>query len=309
MNNENLLSAKSVEKPTHEATPITMKSFLEETPPDKIVHVETESCYRYNASNASQGISLPEINLHCSDGQCNGPRFFATKYDHIYLGSSGTSHEFLIYICKNCESVSKTFSIEATLDKQTALASIVKYGERPAFGSPTPARLVSLLGSEKDYFFKGRRCETQGLGIGAFGYYRRIIEERRNNIFDQIIRVSETLNADQKLIEDLKSAKKETQFSKAIEKIKHAIPQALRISGHNPLVLLHSALSEGLHAKTDDECLFLARDIRVVLTELVEKSKMNDNDHNPLTQEEVLQLTQGVSNDVSNNDSECEIQR
>ncbi len=268
MNNENLLSAKSVEKPTHEAAPITMKSFLEETTPDKTVHVKTESSNRFDGY---QAISLPEIYLHCSDGQCNGPRFFATKDYYIELESSGTSHKFLIYICKNCESVSKTFSIEATLDKQTALASIVKYGERPAFGSPTPARLVSLLGSEKDYFLKGRRCETQGLGIGAFGYYRRIIEERRNNIFDQIIRVSETLNADIKLIEELKSAKQENQFSKALDKIKHAIPQALLISGHDPLVLLHSALSEGLHAKTDDECLVLATDIRVVLTELVEK--------------------------------------
>lgn len=40
------------------------------------------------------------------------------------------------------------------------------------------------------------------------------------------------------------------------------------------------------------------------LTSLVEKSKMNDNDHQSLTQEEVLQLTEGVSNDISNPGSE-----
>ena len=73
------------------------------------------------------------------------------------------------------------------------------------------------------------------------------------------------------LISELEAAKNKNQFSKAVESIKHTIPQVLLIDGHNPLTLLHSALSEGLHAKTDEECLELATSIRVVLTELVER--------------------------------------
>ena len=38
-----------------------------------------------------------------------------------------------------------------------------------------------------------------------------------------------------------------------------------------PLTLLHPALSEGIHAKTDEECLELATSIRVVLIELAER--------------------------------------
>jgi hypothetical protein len=53
--------------------------------------------------------------------------------------------------------------------------------------------------------------------------------------------------------------------------IKNAIPEAILIDGHNPLTLLHSALSEGLHAQTDEECLELATSIRVVLTELADR--------------------------------------
>ena len=63
----------------------------------------------------------------------------------------------------------------------------------------------------------------------------------------------------------------ETQFSRAIDDVKDAIPPVLRISGHNPLTLLHSALSQGLHARTDQECLEIAGSIRVVLTELAER--------------------------------------
>jgi len=63
------------------------------------------------------------------------------------------------------------------------------------------------------------------------------------------------------------------QFSKAIDQVKSAIPQVLLIDGqHNPLTLLHTALSEGLHDHSDEECLEIAQDIRLVLTELAERA-------------------------------------
>jgi hypothetical protein len=43
------------------------------------------------------------------------------------------------------------------------------------------------------------------------------------------------------------------------------------IKGNNPLNLLHSALSAGLHEKSDEICLQFAQDIRVVLAELSER--------------------------------------
>lgn len=37
------------------------------------------------------------------------------------------------------------------------------------------------------------------------------------------------------------------------------------------MTLLHTALSEGLHAESDEQCLELATDIRVVLAEVAER--------------------------------------
>jgi hypothetical protein len=59
-------------------------------------------------------------------------------------------------------------------------------------------------------------------------------------------------------------------LGKAVDAVKAALPAVLLIKGHNPLTLLHRALSEGLHAQTDKQCLELATSIRVVLTELAE---------------------------------------
>jgi hypothetical protein len=149
--------------------------------------------------------------------------------------------------------------------------SAIKFGEDPAYGPPTPARLIKIIGEDRDIFLKGRRCENQGLGIGAFAYYRRVIENQKNRIIDQIIEVSRRVSATENAIALLEAAKEETQFSRAIESVKDVLPQSLLISGHNPLTLLHSALSEGLHAHSDEQCLGLAQSIRIVLAELSER--------------------------------------
>ena len=73
------------------------------------------------------------------------------------------------------------------------------------------------------------------------------------------------------MVAALEVAKAEQQFSKSLAMVKDTIPQSLLINGQNPMTLLHSALSEGLHAKTDQQCLELAHDVRVVLAELADR--------------------------------------
>jgi hypothetical protein len=134
-----------------------------------------------------------------------------------------------------------------------------------------PHFLLSLVGPDRDLFLKGRRCENQGLGIGAFSYYRRVVENQKNRILDEIIRAARKLRASDLVIRELEQAKELHQFSRAVESMKDALPSALLIDGHNPLTLLHSALSEGLHELQDADCLERATSIRVVLAELSER--------------------------------------
>lgn len=249
----------------------TLKALFEQTPPDKLTHIPAELKYP-KVGMHYWALDLPEIKLHCS--KCENELLFEPDVKELNFSSSTVLHKFIIYSCKNCESYRKLYCVRAVLrsNVQPQMVDVIKIGESPAYGPPTPAKLLRLLGSkDKDYFLKGRRCEIQGLGIGAFTYYRRIIEDKRNVIFDEIIRVSKNLGADAASIAELEAAKKQTRFSDAVDSIKHGIPQALMIQGANPLTLLHSALSEGLHAGTDEECLELATDIRLVLTEFIEK--------------------------------------
>jgi len=156
-------------------------------------------------------------------------------------------------------------------DEASSVGTVYKFGEYPAFGPPTPARVISLIGPDREVYLRGRRAENQGLGIGAFSYYRRVVENQKGRIIREMGRVARKLGAADAVVKEFEAAASETQFTTAIDRIKDAIPQSLLIGGHNPLVLLHKALSDGLHEQDDAVCLELAHSIRVVLTELADR--------------------------------------
>jgi len=206
--------------------------------------------------------------LYCGTEECSGFRKFELTSAE-WIARKGTQHSFLQYLCRNCNKTIKQYAVAMKVVQDGV--EIYKFGEFPQFGPPNPPRLMNIMGGERDAYLKGRRCENQGLGIAAFAYYRRVVENQKVKIIGEILKVGEKLNADPQLIADLKAAKQETRFTEAINRVKHGLPQVLLINGHNPLTLLHSALSEGLHAETDEQCLEVATAIRVVLTELVER--------------------------------------
>jgi hypothetical protein len=252
---------------------ISVKEFFESTPPGSNAHISNLG----RRSNTVHGINwpmqVPAIQLHCDTESCQGVRFFEPE-SGMNLKPKEMREHFLTFVCRNCKLTSKTYAFRSIFSEDQENGELMKFGEYPPFGPPTPARVITLIGAERDYYLKGRRSENQGLGIAAFAYYRRVVENQRTRIIDEIIRVAQKLSTSEAVLNDLKAAKAETQFSGAVESIKHGIPESLLIDGHNPLVLLHSALSEGLHAQSDAECLELATSIRVVLTELVERMSL-----------------------------------
>jgi hypothetical protein len=264
------------EQETNESAPetrepelrVSFKRFLETIHPSVQRNVSGLWSPRRTATAADRlDINTPDLRLHCA--QCDGERTF--RSDSNLVLEKNTAHGgFISYLCGDCRKQSKTFSLWAAAG-ETRGGVAYKYGEIPPFGVPVPNKMLRLFGKDRDNFIKGRQCENQGLGVGAFAYYRRVVENHKNEIFDEIIKVCATVGASKVLIEELDSAKKEISFTNAMGKIKTALPQGLLISGHNPLLALHNALSIGLHNESDAKCLEAAHDIRLVLTDLIER--------------------------------------
>jgi hypothetical protein len=255
-----------------EPQPIPFAEFLEAVPPSRSRKVIDLWGEERRVSNIFKTLNTPQLQLHCTSDSCNGLRFF--RYAEGVTTFSRESKElstFISYVCSNCRQRVKRYSLYVVHDDKGGSGSAYKYGEIPPYGPPTPARLIRLFGKDREIFLKGRQCENHALGIGAFEYYRRVVESHKNQILDQIIRVSKKIEAPAEMLRVLEAAKEEHQFSKALEMVKDAIPQTLLVNGHNPMTLLHSALSVGLHEQTDDTCLELAHDVRIVLIELAER--------------------------------------
>jgi hypothetical protein len=211
-------------------------------------------------------LKWPPISLPCP--ACAGERLFGTGPLPM---TEGTSRKFINYECRNCRAFTFSYAVELSWTRGSHATRMLKIGQQPAFGPTLPAKLVKLLGPDRELLLKGRRAEAQGMGIAAFAYYRRVVDNQRARIFDAIIRASKRLNADAVLIEELESAMQQTRFTESVNRIKRALPESLLIEGHNPLTLLYQAVSEGLHNHTDDECLKYAGHVRAVLTAFVQR--------------------------------------
>lgn len=251
-----------------------LSEFLEGNPPNQVTAInDLADIGSYTNGNRWARMRTPQLQLHCSHESCNGIRFFRCISDgSSILNENDYDFFYLTYKCSNCQETEKTFSLAAKLKGNvTQEGDCYKFGELPTFGPSVSPKLIKLIGPDRDDFLKGRRCENQGLGVGAFIYYRRVVENQKDRILGKIITVSEKIGASEESIDRLRNAISETQFSKAMDVAKSSLPESLLISGHNPLALLHSALSEGVHAMNDEECLTIAGSVRVVLGELADR--------------------------------------
>lgn len=280
------MSADESHEVKEDVTPTPLAEFLESVSPSSITAV-SGLAEKWNYSSGGYGghrFSAPDVQLHCPNDACNGVRFFRCTDGNENLPVDDWKFFYSTYKCSNCQDTEKVFSLAARRDGKTGTdGQCYKFGELPNYGPPVPSRLMKLIGPDRDLFLKGRRCENQGLGIGAFVYYRRVVESQKNRIIDEIIKVSKKIGASEDALSKLETAKAETRFSQALGNVKDAVPQALLINGHNPLLLLHTALSDGLHDRTDEHCLEVAASVRVVLGELSERLSQALKDEAELT--------------------------
>lgn len=209
-------------------------------------------------------IPKPPIRMHCHTCDCLQTFNMSNEYYQNYSYESSCSGKVvrLVYLCSACKKYECFFLLQFADDY------VMKVGQCPPWEIVPDKNLSTLLGDHQDYYKKGLVCESQGYGIGAYAYYRRIIEEIIDSLLDSITDLIPE-SEKQKYLEAFNKTKKTIIAQKKIELVKDLLPEILRPDGMNPLNLLHSTLSEGLHAKTDEECLEIAESIREILVFLV----------------------------------------
>jgi hypothetical protein len=271
----------------------TFQEILQALPPGEY-HNVPEVVYTTHKGTFSDknllAIRTPSLRMHCDSAQCNGVRLFEYNlfpmhYDvcEIHGGDTSYEHVYIEYLCQNCKENLKSFAIMfISVHDDDSTADIIKFGEYPFYGPTIPPKLISLIGPDRELFLKGLRCESQRLGIAAFSYYRRVIENQRDRIIDKITDALSKTSVDNNAYTLLINLKKQRQFKTSVDELKPYLPESLLIEGNNPLALLHKSLSIGLHELSDEDCLSYAHSIRIVLAELAVKLKFLLSDKNEL---------------------------
>ena len=251
----------------------TVAEFLETTPPNQLARI-SDLAQPVHVGNYCK-INTPKLKLHCPHDSCvrvmnfrcveisrDGERVLPNELNYFYI----------VYQCSNCQQAEKVFSLLAVVCKSgPPQGECCKFGELPPYGPHVPSKLIELIRPDRDLFLQGLRCENQGFGIGAFAYYRRVVENQKNQILKRILKVAKKIGTTPDTIDKLHAAIKETQFKTALGMTKDVIPQKLFINDQNPILALHHALSVGVHRFSDEQCLALARDVRILLSDLSER--------------------------------------
>lgn len=119
------------------------------------------------------------------------------------------------------------------------------------------------------WYYKGLNCINENYGIGAYAYFRRIIERELINIIKDIKNLPSSHKAE---IEKLLIAHEEDPTVSTIyDNIFEHLPYSLKVLGDNPIKLLYKETSQGLHSLEEEECLTKAKAVQQILEFTIQK--------------------------------------
>ena len=234
------------------------------------------------------------INLHCKT--CKNTRTFQLREKSVFFAEQNRfiavlntsvynsdpiepkDRIFFRYTCAFCKNFDHDFLI--LIGESGGWSSLRKIGQYPSSSIDIPKELKGIMGKYEKFYKKGKIQENFTNGIGAYAYYRRIVEGIIDDLLDKI---SELMTGDQKIEfeANLIKAKAETRAKKKIGYVKDLIPESLKKGGYNPLQLLHEALSIGIHVEEEkvinDNATLIRETLEYLFITIIRDEKIQEN--------------------------------
>jgi len=216
----------------------------------KNCHSET---YNSRGQNNRFGLLPKQIRLFCGQKECGYETLWEISDAMIYFESRFI--DLKTYKCRNCGKTTVNYCF--IWQEREANNIFIKVGQYPELEERVSDTLKQALdGDDLKLYKNALRMRNFNLGVAAVAYMRRIIENRMNDMLDILHEAAITHNAPAELIARHKEMKGEKRFSVKVDYAGDLLPASLRPSGKpNPMAVLHELASEGLHAKSDEECV------------------------------------------------------
>lgn len=190
-----------------------------------------------------------QLQLYCT--KCENDQIWQCEVRTAWgIGFNGAT-----YTCRNCGK-SETRYYWYWLRKQGGESLFFKVGQYPPLEERIEPELEKrLTGEDLQFYRNALRCRNFNLGLAALSYLRRVVENRMNDLLDLIAELAEQEETTSGLIEGIAAAKKSRVFDDKVTFAAKILPSVLRPGGTNPVDLLHDLASEGIHRKSEAECI------------------------------------------------------
>lgn len=267
-----------------------LRKFLEERPLYSSLAFELSQFDNNLALELNTGFAgLSQIEMECPT--CKQSRSFGRQkigFGNDYSDDDYSSDEYsrvkitsniypFLFKCHSCSLSEYTFFIKVDIEN----GQVSKVGQNPSWLSTNvdkERKIYKLLENDADFFKKALICQSQGYGIAAFSYYRRVVENSIGKILNNIRSFLERENSPLKYIEEIDKALNATIMDDRIKIAQNAIPESLKENGINPLKTIYDTLSAGIHRLPEEECLKKCKDMQIALSYLIQKLPQQNED-------------------------------
>ncbi len=199
------------------------------------------------------GFLPKQIRAFCEHQHCGYETLWEVENSKVYFESEFINQRF--YTCRNCGGNELHYSFIWREGKEQHM--FLKVGQYPELEERVSDNLKQALDASDIKLYKNAlRMRNFNFGVAAVAYMRRIVENRMNDMLEILHESAIVHNASKELLARHESMKKEKRFSEKIDYAGELLPASLRPAGRpNPMAILHQLASDGLHSKSDEECV------------------------------------------------------
>jgi hypothetical protein len=168
------------------------------------------------------------------------------------------------YTCRNCRERTINYHFYWG-NSESGKILFFKIGQWPALEERIPRELQKNLDrSSLGLYYSALRCRNQNLGLGSLAYLRRVVEDKINLVLDLIAEEASSVGFAAEDLAKVKDVKDKGLFKDKIALASAILPPGLRPGGHNPIDALHDLASDGVHHRSEDECIQIFDRVRFV---------------------------------------------
>ena len=154
----------------------------------------------------------------------------------------------------------------------------IKVGQFPAQSTSIPSTIEKRLGTSAIFYRRALTCRNEGYGLAAVGYFRRVVEDKRNELVDVVADSAEAMGMSEEDIAKIRAAKSQKVYEEKLKIASQAMPSTMKPDGANPLHALFELLSVGLHTQTEEECLQIADNVHEIFDYLFDSLRAEIED-------------------------------